>query len=217
MAVADDDLEKPLRELEKKIEELSGVPGAAERAAEIALRTQHVIAEETGVADTIDPLGGSWFVEEMTNRIEAKAEEMFEHIDRMGDGSMLAGVLRGIEEGWFQSAIADSAYEFEKALNSGERVIVGVNKYVHEDEEPMEILRIGREVEEAQCRRIAEVRSGRDESAAQAALRSLAAGADGDANLMGLLVDAARARATLGEMTDALLPVFGAYREPPRV
>ena len=197
------------------LDEVFALP--TERAAEIALRTQQVIADETGVVDTIDPLGGSWFVEEMTNRIEAQAEEMFAHIDRLGEGSMLTGVLRGIEEGWFQSGIADSAYEFEKALNSGERAVVGVNKYVHDEEEPMEILRIGADVEEAQCRRVADVRANRDEVAADASLQALSEGARGDANLMKLLVDAARARATLGEITNALLPVFGAYREPPRV
>ncbi len=197
------------------LDEVYALPTA--KAAEIALRTQQVLAEETGVADSIDPLGGSWFVEEMTDRIEAKAEELFAQIERMGDGSMLDGVLHGIDEGWFQSAIADSAYELEKAVTSGERVIVGVNRYTKDDEPPIEILRIGAELEARQRARLAEVRAGRDEERAQAALRALREGAAGDANLMELLVDAARARASLGEMTEAMKAVFGGYREPPRV
>ncbi len=185
--------------------------------AELALRTQQVIAEETGVADTIDPLGGSWFVEEMTDRMEAQAEEIFATIDRFGNGSILDGVLAGIDDGWFQGAIADSAYEFEKAVTSGERSIVGVNAYVRTEEEPLDILRISSEVETAQRARLARLRGERDEQAVRAALDALRRGAEGDVNTTPLLVDAARARATLGEITGALREVFGGYREPPRV
>ncbi len=185
--------------------------------AEIALRTQQIIAEETGVAATIDPLGGSWFVEEMTDRIEAKAEEIFAAIDRMGNGSMLDGVLHGIDEGWFQSALADSAYEFEKALNTGDRTIVGVNKYVKDDEAPLDILRISAEVEAGQRARLARLRGERRQDEVDAALEDLRHGAQGDANLMELIVAAARVRATLGEIVGAMKDVFGGYREPPRV
>ncbi len=197
------------------LDEVYALPTA--EAAEIALRTQQVLAEETGVADTIDPLGGSWYVEALTDRIEAQAEELFARIERMGDGSMLDGVLRGIEEGWFQGVIADSAYELEKAISSGERVIVGVNRYTKDDEPPIDILRIPAALEAEQCARLAAVRERRDEPAARAALAALEAGAAGEANLMELLVAAARARASLGEMTDAMKAVFGGYREPPRV
>ena len=138
------------------LDEVYALPTA--KSAEIALRTQQVLAEETGIADTVDPLGGSWFVEEMTDRIEARAEEMFAAIDRMGDGSMLDGVLAGIEEGWFQGAIADAAYEFEKAVISGERSIVGVNVHVKSDENPLDILRIGTEIEEGQRARLTRLR-----------------------------------------------------------
>ena len=185
--------------------------------AEIALRTQQIIAEETGVASTIDPLGGSWFVEEMTNRIEERAEEIFASIERMGNGSMLDGVLHGIDEGWFQSALADSAYEFEKALNTGDRVIVGVNKYAKDNEPPLDILRISAEIETSQREKLARLRGARDHAAVQTALQTLRSGAAGDANLMELIIEAARARATLGEITDAMKDVFGGYREPPRV
>jgi methylmalonyl-CoA mutase N-terminal domain/subunit len=197
------------------LDEVYALP--TERAAEIALRTQQVLAEETGVADAIDPLGGSWFVEDATDRMEARIIEMLEHVDRMGDGSMLDGVLRGIEEGWFQTALADSAYEFEKAVTFGERAIVGVNRYLDEDEEELEILRISEEVELRQRERVAAVRSGRDEPAVQAALAALTEGAGGDANLMDLIVEAARLRATEGEIVEAMKLVFGGYREPPRV
>jgi methylmalonyl-CoA mutase N-terminal domain/subunit len=197
------------------LDEVYALP--TERAAEIALRTQQVLMEETGVADVIDPLGGSWFVEQATDAMEAEIEELLAHVDRMGDGSMLDGVLRGIEEGWFQTAIADSAYEFEKAVTSGERTIVGVNAFVEEDEGGLEILRIGAEVEEAQRARVAAVREGRDEAVASDSLAALTAAAAGGANLMPLIVDAARARATEGEIVDAMKQVFGGYREPPRV
>ncbi len=197
------------------LDEVYALP--TERAAEIALRTQQVIAEETGVADTIDPLGGSWFVEEMTDRMERRAEDILAHVDRLGGGSMLTGVLRGIEEGWFQRALGDSAYEFEKAVSSGERVIVGVNRFVQEGGEDLEILRISGDIEEQHRRRLAERRSARDQGAVDRALTDLVAAAQTEANLMDPLVDAARARASEGEIVAALQSVFGAYREPPRV
>ena len=197
------------------LDEVYALP--TQRAAEIALRTQQVLAEETGVGDVIDPLGGSWFVEDMTDRMDAAVSDLLAQIDRMGDGSILDGVLRGIDEGWFQAALADSAYEFEKAVGSGERVIVGVNKHVSDDEEELDILRIGSEVEQEQRRRVAGVRSGRDAATVDRTLAALVAAAAGDANLMPLIVDAARARATEGEIAGALKTVFGGYREPPRV
>jgi methylmalonyl-CoA mutase N-terminal domain/subunit len=197
------------------MDEVFALPTA--KNAEIALRTQQVIADETGVAATIDPLGGSWFVEDMTDRIEGKAEEIFAAIERMGDGSMLDGVLHGIAEGWFQAALADSAYEFEKAINTGERVIVGVNKYVKDDEPPLDILRISVQVEAEQKAKLARLRGDRDDSAVATSLDDLRTGAAGDANLMELIVAAARARATLGEIVNAMKDVFGGYREPPQV
>ena len=197
------------------MDEVFALPTA--KNAEIALRTQQIIAEETGVAETIDPLAGSWFVEAMTDRIEAKAEELFAAIDRMGNGSMLDGVLNGIADGWFQSALADSAYEFEKALNSGERVIVGVNKYVKDDEVPLDILRIGADIEAGQRTKLQRLRGDRDDQAVSLCLDELRRGAAGDANLMELIIGAARARATLGEIVNAMKDVFGGYREPPRV
>ena len=197
------------------LDEVYALP--TERAAEIALRTQQVIAEETGVGDVIDPLGGSWFVEEMTDRMEESVLEILGQIDRMGSGSILDGVLRGIEEGVLQSSIADSAYEFEKALGSGERAVVGVNKYATDGEDELDILKIGAEVEGTQRARVAAVRDDRDPEAVAAALKALEAGATTDANLMELIVAAARLRATEGEIAQAMMAVFGGYREPPRV
>ncbi|MFW2338859.1 MAG: acyl-CoA mutase large subunit family protein [Acidimicrobiia bacterium] len=197
------------------LDEVYALP--TEKAAEIALRTQQVIAEETGVTNTIDPLGGSWFVEEMTNRMEAQAMAILEHVDRLGNGSMLDGTLRGIEEGYFQLALSESAYQFERALDSGERAIVGVNKYTKEEEDGLEILRIGAEVEHLQTIRLKELRSARDDHAVESALVALETGARGDANLMPLLVDACRVRATQGEIVERLKRVFGTYREQARI
>jgi methylmalonyl-CoA mutase N-terminal domain/subunit len=197
------------------MDEVYALPTA--RNAEIALRTQQIIAEETGVADTIDPLGGSWYLEQLTDRMEARAEEIFAHIESLGNGSILDGVLAGIDEGWFQGAIADSAYEFEKALASGDRVVVGVNKYAKADEPPLEILRISAEVERAQKDKLGRLRGRRDADAVAAALAALREGCEGNANLMPLLIDAARRRATLGEIVGTMKDVFGGYREPPRV
>ena len=197
------------------LDEVYALP--TEKAAEIALRTQQVIAEETGVANSVDPLGGSWFVEEMTDRMEASALEILEHVDRLGGGSMLDGTLRGIEEGYFQLSLSESAYKFEKALDTGERAIVGVNKYEKDEEDKLEILRIGAEIEHFQVLRLKDLRSSRDAAAVEAALEALEAGAKTDINLMPLLVSACRVRATQGEIIDRLKRVFGTYREQARI
>jgi methylmalonyl-CoA mutase N-terminal domain/subunit len=193
------------------LDEVYALP--TEAAAELALRTQQVLAEETGVADTIDPLGGSWFVEEMTDRMEERVEDILAVVDRLGQGSMLDGVLRGIEENYFQSAIADSAYEYEKAVNTGDRAVVGVNRFAKTDEEPIEMLHIAPEVEAVQRDRVLSVRRARNQLETDKALDALEAGARGAANLMPLLVEAARRRATEGEMVARLKAVFGTYRE----
>ncbi len=193
------------------LDEVYALP--TEAAAELALRTQQVLAEETGVADTIDPLGGSWFVEEMTDRMEERVEDILAVVDRLGQGSMLDGVLRGIEENYFQSAIADSAYEYEKAVNTGDRAVVGVNRFAKPDEEPIEMLHIAPEVEAVQRDRVMSVRRTRNQLEVDKALDALEAGARGAANLMPLLIEAARLRATEGEMVARLKAVFGTYRE----
>ncbi len=196
------------------LDEVFALP--TERAAAIALRTQQVIAEETGAASVIDPLGGSWYVEHMTDLMEQRSEEIFERIDRFGNGSMLDGVLAGIEQGWFQQQMADAAFAYQQQLEKGEKVIVGVNRYVTDDDHPLEILRISAEVEREQNAELARRRAARDQAAVDAALDRLRTAATGDQNLIPRLVDAARAEVTVGEMTDSLRQVWGDYTEPPR-
>ena len=195
------------------LDEVFALP--TERAAAIALRTQQVIASETGVANVIDPLGGSWYVEHMTDLMEQRAEEIFAKIDRFGDGRMLEGVLAGIEQGWFQQQMADAAFRYQQQLEKGEKIIVGVNKYVTEDETPLEILRISAEVEREQRAELARRRAARDQDAVAAALDALTAAAATDDNLIPRLVDAARVEATVGEMAAALKEIWGEYTEPP--
>ncbi|MFZ1490260.1 MAG: methylmalonyl-CoA mutase family protein [Ilumatobacteraceae bacterium] len=191
-----------------------------ERAARIALRTQQVIAYETNVAHVADPLGGSWFVEELTDELERQAEEVFAHLDALGGGSLLEGCIRGIEENWFQGKIADSAYELERKLNDGRRIVVGVNRFTdgNDDSTGLDLLRITNEDEARQVKRLAAVRADRDGGAVDAALARLAAEAsDPELNLMPALIDASRAYATLGEMMSTLAGVFGRHTETPTI
>ena len=187
-----------------------------DKAARIALRTQQIIAHETGAANVIDPLGGSWFIEELTDKLEAEAEEMFAHIDAAGDGSMLEGAFRLIDEGWYQSGIADAAYEFEKKVNAGRRVVVGASAFTegNEDDE-IDLLKITNDDEQRQIKHLAQVRADRSQAAVDDALTALRRAAETDANLMPHLIDTVRTRATVGEVTNALADVFGRYQERP--
>ncbi len=195
------------------LDEVLALP--TEQAAKIALRTQQVIAYESGVPDVIDPLGGSYFLESLTDLMEERAEAIFEEIDRMGSGSMLEGVLAGIELGWFQQQIAEAAFREQRRYESGDLVKVGVNAFVKERDGVVDTLVIGEEVEERQIARVRRVRSERDAGEASAALTALSAAAGTDANIIEHLVDCARARCTEGEIVGALAQVFGAYRETP--
>ena len=190
-----------------------------EKAARIALRTQQVIAYETNVAHVADPLGGSYYVEALTDEMERRAEEIFAHIDELGNGSMLEGCIRGIEENWFQGRIADSAYELERAFNEGRRTIVGVNAFTEGNEEDdIEILRITNEDEERQRKRLARVRADRDQAAVERALAELReAAADPERNLMPVLIDTVQTYASLGEIMTALADVFGRHTETPTI
>ncbi|MBM3671156.1 MAG: methylmalonyl-CoA mutase [Actinobacteria bacterium] len=190
-----------------------------EKAARIALRTQQVIAHETGVANVADPLGGSWYVEALTDEMERRAEEMFTHLDELGEGSMLEGAVRGVENGWFQREIVDSAYELERKLNSERHLMVGVNTaFEGNDEPPPDILRIGPEVEEAQIKRLAKVRADRDDEQVRVALEAVrAAATEPTTNVMPSLIDAVNVYATEGEIINALADVFGRYVEKPVV
>jgi methylmalonyl-CoA mutase N-terminal domain/subunit len=189
----------------------------SEKAARIALRTQQIVAHETNVTHVVDPLGGSWFVEALTDEMERQAEVLFADIMKMGEGSMLEGCIRGIEENWFQGRIADSAYELERSFNSGERIVVGVNDFVEgSDDDELETLRITNEDERKQLSRLEKVRHDRDNDQVRRSLQRLSLEAtDPEINLMPALIDAAKSYATVGEMMSALAEVFGRYVEVP--
>jgi methylmalonyl-CoA mutase, N-terminal domain len=178
-----------------------------EKAAKVALRTQQIIAHEAGVTGVIDPLGGSYFVESLTDEMERRAYEYFARIDEIG------GVIPAIENGFFQREIADASYRFEQALNSKKRVIVGVNDYIEEGDDEIEILKITQEMEEEQKQRLAEVKRSRDGTEVTRTLRDLEAAARSKQNLIDPLLAAVRAYATEGEMIETMRQVFGGYRE----
>jgi methylmalonyl-CoA mutase, N-terminal domain len=186
-----------------------------EEAARIALRTQQIVAHETGVASVADPLGGSPYVEWMTDEMERRAEEVFAHLEHLGDGSILEGVYAGIDNGYFVSEIAEAAYRFEREVNSGDRVIVGVNAFTDGNEESEQnLLRIDPAVEELQLKRLADVKQARDDSAVSEALdRVRRDAADSSVNLMPAFIEAVRAYATEGEIVAALESVFGTHVE----
>ena len=188
-----------------------------EKAARIALRTQQVIAHETNVAHVADPLGGSWYVEELTDTMERQAEEIFAHLDELGRGSMLEGCIAGIEENYFQGRIADSAYDLERSFNDGRRTIVGVNRFTDgNDDEQIPVLQITNEDEARQLKRLQKVRDDRDDTAVAAALAKLRTeAADPEINLMPTLIEAVGAYATLGEVMGAMGDVFGRHVEVP--
>jgi len=193
-----------------------------EQAAEIALRTQAVLMEETGVTNVADPLGGSWYVEALTDRIERQAEEIFARILDMGAadthpiGPMTSGILRGIEDGWFTGEIAESAFAYQQALEKGDKRIVGVNSHLPTVSRELDILRVSHEVERDQRDLLARRRADRDDPAVRAALADLVAAARGADNMVPAMLAACRAEATLGEICGALRDTWGAYTEPAR-
>lgn len=204
------------------LDEVLALP--SQRAARIALRTQQVIAEETGIAHVADPLGGSWYVEAMTDRMEAQAEDLLAQILARGRarhpdgdhpiGPVMSGLLAGIESGWFTGMLADAAYAHQRAVEEGRLPVVGVTTHTDSGPPDVALLRIPAEVETEQVADLAGRRVARDDHAVGTALEQLAAAARGDANLVPLLLAAARVEATLGEMCAALRSVWGSYREP---
>jgi methylmalonyl-CoA mutase N-terminal domain/subunit len=187
-----------------------------EQAARIALRTQQVVAYETGAANVADPLGGSYYVEWMTDELERQAEEMFRHLDELGGGSILEGCYRAIDDGWFQGLIAEAGYQFEKKLVSRRRIMVGANAFEELDDPRPPILSVGAESEELQLKRLADVKLRRDQAAVDACLARLTTeAADPTTNLMPAIVEASKAYATIGEMVGALATVFGRWAETP--
>jgi len=189
-----------------------------EKAARIALRTQQIIAHETNVTHVADPLGGSYFVEELTDEMERQAEEIFTKLDEFGDGSILEGCIKGIDENWFQGRIADSAYELERKFNTGERIIVGVSDFTDGNDDTLDILQITNEDEQKQRKRLNTVKQDRDAEAVEKVLAKLATeAADPEVNLMPTLVEASHAYATLGEMMGTMAGVFGRHVEVPTI
>src|SRR3954465_6278451 len=196
-----------------------GMAPPTEKGAPHPLRTQQGVAFQTNVAHVADPLGGSWYVEHLTDEVERQAEELFSYPDGIGEGSMLEGVIKGIEENWFQGRIADSAYDLERRFNTGRRVVVGVNAFTEGNEEgQIPLLQITNEDETRQLKRLEQVRHSRDQTAVDAALaRVRAEAADPEVNLMPALIDAVSAYATLGEVMASLESVFGRHIEVPTI
>ncbi|CAN5166499.1 methylmalonyl-CoA mutase family protein [soil metagenome] len=198
------------------LDEVLALP--SDHAARVALRTQQVIAEETEVTNTIDPLGGAWFVEWMTDRVEADAETYLQRILELSDdGTVTGGLLHGIDTGWFTSEIADAAFRYQRQLEEGTKRIVGVNSHVSEGEPELDTLRISGQVQVEQTERLRRLRAARDDDEVDAALKRLRAAAGTDENLVPVIMDAVRAEATLGEICAALKDVWGTYREPPTI
>jgi methylmalonyl-CoA mutase, N-terminal domain len=196
------------------LDEVLALP--SERAAEIALRTQQVIMEESGVVNVADPLGGSWYLEALTDRLEAEAEEIFARIRAMSpDGTMTGGILRGIEDGWFSSEIAEASFAYHQKLEKGEKKVVGVNCYTGSVGQPVEILRVSHEVEREQVAELARRRSGRDQVVVDGALAAMIAAARSGDNMIPPMLLAAQAEATLGEICGALRDEWGTYSETP--
>lgn len=190
----------------------------SEQAAEIALRTQQVLMEETGVTNVADPLGGSWYVEALTDRIEAQAEEIFQRILDKGTadhpiGPITSGILRGIEEGWFTGEIAEAAFQYQRSLEKGEKRVVGVNCHPGSVTKELEILRVSHEVEREQVRVLGARKAARDEAAVRAGLDEMLAAARSGENMIPPMLRAVRAEATLGEICHALRDEWGIYRE----
>ena len=197
------------------LDETLALPTA--ESAEIALRTQQVIMEETGVGAVADPLGGSWYVEHLTDRIEAEAERIFTTIAEMGsDGSMTSGILRGIEDGWFNAEIADAAFAYKQALEKGDKHVVGVTDHTETLTSPPPILRISHEVEAEQRDELGRRRAARDDEAVRAGLEALREAARDGSSTIPPMIAAARADATLGEICDVLREEWGTYTEPAR-
>jgi methylmalonyl-CoA mutase N-terminal domain/subunit len=207
----------------------------SEQAAEIALRTQQVIMEETGAVNVADPLGGSYYVEALTDQLEAEANAIFDRIlalggsplthadteglataTRNGENPLTRGLLRGIEDGWFTSEIAEAAFQYQVALEKGDKKIVGVNCHEHSVTHDLEILRVSHEVEVEQVRKLTERKAARDEAAVAAALARMVEVGRTDDSMIESMLEACRAEATLGEICDALRAEWGEYREPAR-
>jgi methylmalonyl-CoA mutase N-terminal domain/subunit len=187
------------------MDEVLGLP--TEKAAQIALRTQQIIAYETGIAEVVDPLAGSYYLEWLTDEMEKQANEYFKQIDELG------GVIAGIEKGFFMKEIADAAYRFQQKLDLHERIFVGLNDFTEEAPEKIEILKIGHEYEDRQKERLKKLRARRDNNAVTSSLNKLKQALSTGENSFPLILEAVKTYATLGEICDAMREVCGVYRE----
>jgi methylmalonyl-CoA mutase N-terminal domain/subunit len=185
----------------------------SEQAVRVALRTQQIIAEESGAADIVDPLGGSFAVESLTDEVEEKAMTYIEEIKEMGDGSVRDGVLAGIEQGYFHREIQDASYEYQERVEAGEETVVGVNKYEMDEDTQPDILEVDEDVQQRQRKRLSEVKDERDDAAVEAALDDLQDAIDADENVMPSIIDAVKAYATMGEIMQVFEAEYGSYQE----
>ncbi|MEM3165483.1 MAG: methylmalonyl-CoA mutase family protein, partial [Halobacteria archaeon] len=183
-----------------------------ERAQRIALRTQQIVAHESGVTSTVDPVGGSYFVEALTDELEARAMDYIRRIESMGGGSMLKGFLRGVEEGFFQRETADASWRFQREVDSGKRVVVGLNKFQLDEKIAVPLHTTRPEVAKRRAREVEELKRSRDGAMAERGLEALRRAAEGDGDLMEPILEAVKARATVGEICGVLREVFGEYR-----
>jgi methylmalonyl-CoA mutase N-terminal domain/subunit len=183
----------------------------SEEAVRVALRTQQIIAEESGVADTVDPLGGSFAVEKLTDEMEAEALDYIEEVKEMGDGSVRDGILRGIDDGYFQREIQDAAYEYQQRVERGEEVVVGVNEYTIEEDTRPETMTVDKETQDRQRDRLAETKAERDDRAVESALDEVRAAAEEGENVMPAIIEAVKAKATVQEVMNVFAEHYGSY------
>jgi len=185
----------------------------SEDAVRVALRTQQIIAEESGAADIVDPLGGSYAIEALTDEVEAETMEYIDEISEMGNGSIREGVLRGIDEGYFHREIQEASYEYQERVEEGDETVVGVNKYSQDEDDRLDLLHVGEEIERRQHDRLEQVKEERDDEAVEDALDALGEAIENDENVMDPMIDAVKAYATMGEIMGLFEEQYGAYQE----
>jgi methylmalonyl-CoA mutase N-terminal domain/subunit len=185
----------------------------SEQAVRVALRTQQILAEESGVGDIVDPLGGSYAIETLTDEMEAEIMEYIEEIRDIGDGSVRDGVLEGIDQGYFHREIQEASYEYQKRVDAGEETVVGVNQYQIDDDPDLDILHVDEETQDRQLERLERVKRERDDDEVEARLDELGEAIENDENVMPYIVDAVKAYATMGEIMEAFEEQYGQYSE----
>jgi len=185
----------------------------SEDAVRVALRTQQILAEESGIADIVDPIGGSFAIEKLTNEMEAEIMAYIEEIREIGDGSVRDGVLEGIEQGYFHREIQESSYEYQKRVDAGEEIVVGVNEYQIDEETDPDILQVDPETRDRQLNRLEAVKEERDDDAVDEALDAISDAIEGDENVMPAIIDAVKAYATMGEIMEVFEDHYDAYQE----